>query len=692
MTRPRLLLEPLEDRTVPTVWGIPWANPSHLTISFVPDGTLVSGQHSNLFSTLNRIAPTAAWEHTILQAFQSWAVNANINVAVVPDDGDPLGTPGRPQGDPRFGDIRIAAVPLSPQVSAYTAPFNVMAGRWSGDMLLNSSTAFSMTGTSGEDLMTVVLHEAGHSFSLPDNSNSSSVMDATYLGVRRALTAGDVSALQALYGARALDSANNANFATATSLGSFSNSGGVLALQANGDLGTPGDKDYYRFSAPSGLASLTITLQRSGLSLLTPQLNVYNARYQLVASAVSTDPLGGDLTIHLNGVVPSSTYYVEVQGSTQDVFSIGSYQLQVQSVPLVNQVTGLLGSLLGPVVSPVVNIVTAILPLNLSFLTATVLGLGQVPQNDQHANYTDNANILYSGQVAYYSVEAPPVANMNVMTVTVWGTANNGLLPSVHVYDANHNLVPAQVLVNENGIVTLQLANATPGATYFVTVSAAQSSGPGSTGGYFLAINFGPQALQLDTVAQGSLSPTQPQQTGVLDLPQAALYHFVLSAQGSANAQVSLTITSASGVVVAQLTAVGGSAESVTLTLAPGKYQLVYTGSGLNGKPLSPIDYLLSGVMLTNPIGPQPMDPTEAPSQSAAPPPSSSTSTSSTSPSTGSPSSAPPSNASPTSPTSGSTSTTSSSSTASSSSTGSSSSAWYTYYYSDPYSSGYQAS
>src|SRR5208282_3668786 len=112
MIRRPLLLEQLEDRLVPTVWGIPWPDPQHLTISFVPDGTNVAGQSSNLFQTMNQIASTHDWEMTILKAFQTWAADANVNVGIVPDGGQPLGAPGLVQGDSRFGDIRIAAVPL----------------------------------------------------------------------------------------------------------------------------------------------------------------------------------------------------------------------------------------------------------------------------------------------------------------------------------------------------------------------------------------------------------------------------------------------------------------------------------------------------------------------------------------------------------------------------------------------------
>ena len=103
----RLSVERLEDRAVPATFGVPWADPSRLTLSFAPDGTSVAGQPSALFKTLDAQQPTAVWQQEILQAFQTWAVQANINIGVVTDGGQPFGAPGPTQHDSQFGDIRV---------------------------------------------------------------------------------------------------------------------------------------------------------------------------------------------------------------------------------------------------------------------------------------------------------------------------------------------------------------------------------------------------------------------------------------------------------------------------------------------------------------------------------------------------------------------------------------------------------
>src|SRR4051794_7886034 len=95
-------LETLEGRRLPAQFGVPWHDATHLSISFVPDGTLIGGHPSDLFATLDAREPTAVWQREILQAFQTWAVEAHVNVSLQADDGSPFGAPGPDQHDPRF--------------------------------------------------------------------------------------------------------------------------------------------------------------------------------------------------------------------------------------------------------------------------------------------------------------------------------------------------------------------------------------------------------------------------------------------------------------------------------------------------------------------------------------------------------------------------------------------------------------
>src|SRR5688500_18245946 len=105
----RLGVERLEARDVPATFGTAWADPQHLTVSFAPDGTSADGYSSGLFASFNALASTSVWQTELLRALQTWAANANLNIALVADGGQTVGSAGAAQGDARFGDFRFAA-------------------------------------------------------------------------------------------------------------------------------------------------------------------------------------------------------------------------------------------------------------------------------------------------------------------------------------------------------------------------------------------------------------------------------------------------------------------------------------------------------------------------------------------------------------------------------------------------------
>ena len=116
--RCRLVVERLDDRCLPALLGLPWPDPGHLTLSFAPDGTQVDNTPSGLFQKLNGQAATKVWETELLRALQTWAVSANINLGVMPDRGQALGSAGPIQGSADFGDIRV----LPPAAILETVP------------------------------------------------------------------------------------------------------------------------------------------------------------------------------------------------------------------------------------------------------------------------------------------------------------------------------------------------------------------------------------------------------------------------------------------------------------------------------------------------------------------------------------------------------------------------------------------
>ena len=121
----------------------------------MPDGTSVGGVPSVLFQTLNAKYATSTWENQIESAASLWENVTNANLAMVSDGGQPVGTSGNQQDDPRFGDIRIGMVPLlvrRPRRDLLPPPAN--GGTDAGDILFNSNVNWQIN--SNYDLMTVV--------------------------------------------------------------------------------------------------------------------------------------------------------------------------------------------------------------------------------------------------------------------------------------------------------------------------------------------------------------------------------------------------------------------------------------------------------------------------------------------------------------------------------------------------------
>src|SRR5262249_30524316 len=112
----------------------------------------------------------------------------------------------------------------------------------------------------------------------------------------------------------------NGSIYSATTIGT----GSILA-----DITTVNDVDYYRFTVPSGVSTFSVRVKANEVSLLTPQLTIYNSMQQVVGTASSVDPLNNSVVVQIDNASPYSQYYIKVQGSRQDVFGVGAYRLRV---------------------------------------------------------------------------------------------------------------------------------------------------------------------------------------------------------------------------------------------------------------------------------------------------------------------------------------------------------------------------
>jgi hypothetical protein len=327
------MVEALETRLVPYAVIGNWPYAELIRIGFVPDRTNLGGVASNLIATMNaRFGSQAYWQNQFLLAAQVWAQQTNLNFALVGDDGAPIGSGPYMQGDLSRPDIRIGGYAFGNGrlAQAYATP---PANNFSiaGDIQFNTAQPWVIGTAGGYDLFTVAMHEIGHAIGLAHSADYFSALYPTYVGPRAGLGADDINGIRALYSGgqgRTPDwydtVAPNEGFATATDISSLITPAPRTALLTGRDITTTADLDYYSFKAPPNASAVTITVQSAGLSLLAPNLNVYN-RYQDPMAAVSgAGQYGTTLSVRVN-VKAGKRYYIRVSSADASAFGTGRY-------------------------------------------------------------------------------------------------------------------------------------------------------------------------------------------------------------------------------------------------------------------------------------------------------------------------------------------------------------------------------
>jgi hypothetical protein len=361
--RARLTVEVLESRLVPyALTGNAWPHPQLVTISFVPDGTIVGSNgsspiYSNLFAQFNaRWGSPAVWENQIIAAAQLFAQQTNLNFEVVPDNGTPIGQGNYQQGDPGMGDIRI---------SGYTFVNNWLAGTYlapagnnysiAGDMAFNTAAGWNIGFA--YDLYSVAVHEFGHALGLGENyADPTSVMWPYYNGLVAGLGVEDNSDIRTLYSGGAgrtpdfFDTHAPNNFwYTAADLTGYINPVSKTVLLPNMNIISANDVDWYVVQVPAGSVSTPMILVQTYLqSMLRPSVTVISNGV-VVASGSVGSPIGGSLlVVNPTNVVPGQILYIEVAGENATAFGTGKYALSI------NFGTGATPSV-GPVATATVN-------------------------------------------------------------------------------------------------------------------------------------------------------------------------------------------------------------------------------------------------------------------------------------------------------------------------------------------------
>ena len=565
---PVLRLESLEDRAVPAVFGEPWLDGRHLTLSFATDGTSLSGVGSNLTAALSQLGWDSA-KTELLRAFQTWVVNANLNVGLVPDSNWAFGTAGAIQGDPRFGDVRIGGRNLSNDVIAITSPFSLLTPT-AGDLILNTGKQFAFGNVLGKyDLFTVAMQESGHAFGIGNSIDPASVMYEVYGSARSGLSEGDIAGIRALYGTRNKDAfegtGGNDTIATATTY-----TGGVEA-----DLTNTADVDVYKYTADSS-AGRWFKIKAAKLSLVAAKLEVTDAAGQVLASGEAGGPLDNNVTVYTDQLVEGETYYVRVSAARSDVFGVGAYRLVVDATQE--------GSSDPDPNAPVDQETEA---------NNTVVTAG-APQTGAPYDYSFRSTLSTASDVDFFRVRSPDTGTSN-LTVTVSGVGRSWFNPIVDVYSTLGVRLTTTTVARTDSSVVLSLNGAPANTEYLIRVA----SGLGSVGNYDVVADFRVADLPKMMGSRGSLNSSHTTAAGTLTVWQSQTVQInqLAAEQSGTNTFSQVRIYDSLNRVVFELYSQTGTLTTGHVFLRRGLYTVEIQTVG------GPIDYSLTIFGVTDPIG-----------------------------------------------------------------------------------------
>jgi hypothetical protein len=551
----RIAAEVLERRAMPATFGVAWPDARNLSVSFPTDDASIGAYGNSLREVLDQVADRKVWQETVLRAFQTWAVQANINIGLTPDRGDNFGTVGLSVNDPRFGEIRIGAFP-QPGVLANALPYQQTAGTWSGDVFLNTQTNWFLGDWSSGgqitvpdanakgpavELFSVLLHEAGNSLGIADNSVRGTVMYTDYQGPRGRLTSTDINSLRAIYGVRQdiYERTSNGTRSTATPIVYQPGFTGATPHAVRGSLNSLMDADFYRFRPVTGRDQVTVRLQAAGISLLKSTLEVYDNRGIKIADVKADSIFNNNLQITLSSLQQGRDYFVRVARSSNDVYAVGDYRLELDYRDPSQQ----------PSIEPpeydadasdeddvVVDYVsvdqlfsTGLVSreLNTNETLATASTLETIPAFLTGTRYEVVASLNQHTDRDFYRFRTSATAG-GVLNIDLNPLGLTPISPNILVMNGKGDRVAARVLEKAGNGFSVQITNPLKNADYIVAVLHAENSTV-NTGNYALTVDLSTEAASMQELFRGNVVGNQSDYSR-LDNSKSQLFRFDLSA------------------------------------------------------------------------------------------------------------------------------------------------------------------
>ena len=633
-----LLGEQLESRLLMATFGVPWAEPRTLSVSFPSDTAQVGGYDNSLRRTLDQVADRRVWQEAALRAFQTWAVSANINVGLVPDRGDDFGAVGLATDDPRFGEFRVGAFP-QPGVLANALPFQQIAGTWSGDVLLNTQINYFLGDWAGGapiqvpqpnqkgpavELFSVLLHEAGNALGVADNEYPGTVMFGRYQGPKGALTHSDISAIRQLYGSRQdiFEPLTNNSQATATRIIAAPGHSLAEPIAYRGSLNTMSDVDFYRFTPASGQEKVTVRLWTSGISLLKSKMEVVDRFGKKLTDVKADNIFENNLQIEIGSLKDHPELFVRIARNSNDVFGIGDYRLELDYRP----------SHLQPDVKPpahddddddsqdvdyisvdqlfaLAGIIDGEQGANDTLATAVALEtpLGFLPQT----RYEASSALSGAADRDFFSFRSPADSRMAYVDVSPVGIENPEL--DIVVMNSSGDRVASYFRQKSGGGASIEIARPVPGQVYVLGVRARPGSAI-STGNYIVSVDFGTDNAGTGTLLSGSVISAQDSTAG-LRVNKTQLFRFDLSAQsGSLNDGLQVTVYDVrTKQIMLEISSASQTSATDYVWLAKGDYVIRATKRTRGAQSSGSVDFVLSADGISDDQGPIPNDPTLPP-------------------------------------------------------------------------------